>query len=134
MNRNHARFRVLRVTCVTETSKERLGNHLKRPLATSVHEQDVIEVLFFDLFRTTAAACTALPRFEALIHGLNLPGCAQAERMNSVHCQKHVASSLIAPRLGKSGVRVAVKHLRQHFLERNVLKVVHLHENLQQLE
>jgi hypothetical protein len=97
-----------------ETSKEQLANHLKRPLAISGHEQDAIEVLFFDLVRTTAAALpereccllvlnlvsSTLPS-EALFHGSNLARCAHSERMISVHCQKHVAFFLITLRLGK---------------------------------
>ena len=127
MNRNHARSPVTFASKGVETSKERLANHLKRELSISRHEQDVIELPCFDLVRSTAAA---LPRDESLFQGLNLARCAHAERMISVHCQKHVAFFLIVLRLGKSGVRVAVHLLSQHFLERNVLKVVLLHENL----
>ena len=104
----------------------------------SGHEQDVIEVHFVDLVCSTVAAA---PRGEALLQGLNVARCAHCERMISVHCQKHVAFFLIV--LGKSGVRVTVhllsQHfsvylLSQHFLKCNVLKVVLLHENLEHRE
>ena len=62
VNRNHARPQFAFASKGVETSKERLANHL-RPLAMSGYGQDVIEVPFFDLVRSTAADA---PREESL--------------------------------------------------------------------
>ena len=131
MNSNYGRLQVTFASKGVETSKDRLANHLKRPVAISGHQQDVIEVPWFDLVRTTAPA---FPRAEARFQGLNQAGCADAQSMISVHCQKHMAFLRISLRLCMFAVRVAVHLLIQHFLERKVVKFVLLHDNLQQRE
>jgi hypothetical protein len=77
VNSNHGRLQVTFASKGVETSKERLANHLKRPLAILGHDQDVIEVPFFDLARTTAPA---FPREEALFQGLNMARSAHSEK------------------------------------------------------